>query len=120
MNNNNEVIIIDRATFKVYIDLYNDCKEFIGKGENLEKAVDIAEKHIRKKLGNRLHLEYGIRFYRGQKTFSEVMVENKIKKQKERNVWYCQNSDCGKKCYKNDYKFYICKECFEKLKKGND
>ena len=61
MSANNE-ITINRRTFVVYYfpSVDNDNKELIGKGEDLEEAVDMAEKYIDEELGGMC--EYGIRF----------------------------------------------------------
>lgn len=59
----NNIIFIKRKTNEVYYQ--PSCAdnvelgELIGKGKNLDKAVDIAQKHIREIGG---YLEYGITF----------------------------------------------------------
>jgi hypothetical protein len=58
----NNVIFIDRNTNNVYYQGCadnNDFGELIGKGTDLDKAVDIAEEYINKLGGD---VEYGIRF----------------------------------------------------------
>ena len=61
MSANNEMAI-NRRTFVVYYfpSVDNDYKELIGKGEDLEEAVDMAERYIDEELGGMC--EYGIRF----------------------------------------------------------
>ena len=63
MSANNE-ITINRRTFIVYYfpSVDNDYKELIGKGEDLEEAVDMAQRYIEKELLG--YIEYGIRFLR--------------------------------------------------------
>ena len=63
MSANNE-IAINRRTFVVYYfpSVDNDNKELIGKGKDLEEAVDMAQGYIEKELLG--YVEYGIRFIR--------------------------------------------------------
>lgn len=61
----NNIIYIDRNTNKVYYQCCadnDDLGELIGQGTSLDKAVDIAEKYI-KKLGS-CGIKYGIQFIR--------------------------------------------------------
>ncbi len=63
----NNVIFIDRDTNGIYYQECadnNDFGELIGRGANLDKAVDIAEKYIDELGGD---VEYGIRFIRSNK-----------------------------------------------------
>lgn len=61
----NNAITISRRTFKVhyYPCVDNEDEKLIGKGEDLEEAVDMAMRYIEEELGGMC--EYGIRFYGG-------------------------------------------------------
>lgn len=62
----NNVIFVNRNTNDVYYQCCadnDDLGELIGRGANLDKAVDIAEKYIDELGGD---VEYGIKFIRSK------------------------------------------------------
>ena len=50
-----------------------------------------------------------------QRKRKKTLAATMEKRRREKNAWYCQLE--GSKHYGNESKYYICQECFDKLKK---
>ena len=65
-------ILIDRKTFEVYEGCAStDHKSLIGKGKNLEEAVDIAQKYRVEVEIDGSYIEYGINFTNVEEKLNE-------------------------------------------------